>query len=115
MPGDVEGALRSCVQMTREQLFDADSFRHSLRLDSNARLWSLFEERTVMKVAEVVNRSTVAAYAARYTIEIDYVYETFVMLIYGLIHLIKSEPDISDETLMKIIVQTLHMENSIKL
>lgn len=115
VPGDIEGALRSCVRMIREQLFDADSFRHSLRLDSNARLWSMFVDRTVTKIADAVNRSTVSDYATQHTIQIDYVYETFVMLIYGLIQLIRSQPDISDDTLMKIIVQTLHMEDTVKL
>jgi TetR/AcrR family transcriptional regulator len=112
MENDLESTLRSSVQMLREQIFNADAFRRSLQLDSNLYLWERFVKRAVSKIAEEIKNSPMIERMSEFGAGIEYPYETFVMLIYGLLDIMRAEPNIPDEVLMKLIEQTLHLDST---
>ena len=51
-----------------------------------------------------------AEYAAYHQVEIEFVYEMFCVVIFGLVGLVKINPAISDEALMKVVEQALHLD-----
>ncbi len=69
-----------------------------------------FDVRAVRETVDCINGRVVAEYAAYRQIEIDFVYEMFCVVIFGLVGLVKLNPDVSDETLMKVIEQTLRLD-----
>ncbi len=109
--GDLSNALHTSVKMLREQVFNADAFRRSLQLDSNLYLWERFVKRAVSKIAEEIKNSPMIERMNLYSPGIEYTYETLIMLIYGLLDLMRTEPDVTDEVLMKLIEQTLHLDS----
>ena len=52
------------------------------------------------RVVDCIRATTVQAYALRHQIEIENVYETFYVLVYGLIGLTRSRPEIEDRVLI---------------
>ena len=51
-----------------------------------------------------------AEYAAYHQVEIEFVYEMFCVVIFGLVGLVKIDPAICDEALMKVVEQALHLD-----
>ena len=66
--------------------------------------------RAVRETVDCINEHIVTEYAAYHNVEIKFVREMFCVLIFGLIGLMKVHPDISDETLMRIVAQTLRLD-----
>ena len=69
-----------------------------------------FDVRAVRETVDCINEHIVTEYAAYHNVEIKFVREMFCVLIFGLIGLMKVHPDISDETLMRIVAQTLRLD-----
>lgn len=109
--GNIDKALVDCIALFRHQLDDRDPLRDDLHRPENAGLYSVFVDRAVTAVVDCIRLTTVEAYAARHRIEIDSVYETFYVLVYGLIGLTRSRPDVEDRVLIGIVRQTLHLEH----
>ena len=82
--GDIEGALDTIVALIRDQLFDAS--------------------------ATYIVETTVADFGRLHEVRIDHVYETFYMLILGIVGYMRQHPEGSDDVLKDIIAQTLHFE-----
>jgi AcrR family transcriptional regulator len=108
--GNVEKALEDILRFFRGAILSGDSFRRSLASYENTALYLQFTNRVADRIARYIVDSTVKEYALYHTIEIDHVYETFYMLIIGLIALIRTHPDISDKTLKDLAAQTLHLD-----
>jgi AcrR family transcriptional regulator len=108
--GNVEKALEDVLRFFRNAILSGDSFRRSLASYENTALYLRFTNRVAERIARYICDSTVREYALYHRIEITYIYETFYMLISGLIALIRAHPDISDEVLKNIAAQTLHLD-----
>lgn len=108
--GDVEGALRDCIKLVRRILFDASYFRKTLAASENAALYLEFLNRSTAALTEYVVDTTVADYKEYHDIQIEYVSETFYILITGLTTFLRNHPDADDEVLMAIVSQTLRLE-----
>ena len=91
-PGDIESALSS------------------LASHENAALYIDFVNRVADRVATYIVDTTVRDYGALHEIRIEHVYETFYVLILGIVGYLRTHPDVDDEVLKDLIAQTLHMD-----
>ena len=89
--GDIEGALDSIVQIMKRLVLFEGKLPRSITGGNNGALQTEF----VDKLHEV---------------RIDHVYETFYVLISGLILFIRTHPDVPDDVLKDIAASTLHIE-----
>lgn len=108
--GDIEGALRDCIKMIRRILFESSHFRKTLASYENAALYLQFLNRSSAALSKYVVETTVADYQELHNIEIEYVPETFYVLITGLVSYIRNHPEVEDEVLMTIVSQTLRLD-----
>ncbi|MEG1827451.1 MAG: TetR/AcrR family transcriptional regulator [Gordonibacter sp.] len=108
--GNVDKALADCLHLFRNGIFENGSFRRSLANTENAALYLHFVQVVADRIAHYIVDSTVQDFGRYHEIEIDHVYETFYMLIIGMIGLVRAYPDISDGTLRAVAAQTLHIE-----
>jgi len=109
-PGNVSKALLDCVVLFRHHLHAKDMFREDLGHPENAGLYNRFVDRAVRAIVERLRVTTVEAYAKAHHIEIDHLGEVFYVLVYGLIGLVRSSPDVDDQVLVAIVRQTLHLD-----
>ncbi len=108
--GNIEHALEGAVKVLRLGVFEHDSFRISLVSQENAALYLEFLNRVADRTAAYIVRTTVRDYGELHEIRINHVYETFYVLILGIVGYVRSHPDVSDEVLKDLIAQTLHMD-----
>lgn len=111
--GDIEGSLDSVVAFLRSEMFGDDSrspFRRALSTHENASLYLEFTNRAVDALARCIIGSTVQDYQRLHEVRIEHVYETFYVLIMGLIGFMRQHPDADDAVLKDLIAQSLHME-----
>ncbi|NPD31166.1 TetR/AcrR family transcriptional regulator [Eggerthellaceae bacterium zg-1084] len=110
--GNVRKALVESVRVMRRGLFDRSSLRNDLANNENAGLYLRFSSRVAESLARYVTDTTVRDYASLHTVEIDHVFETFYVLISGMVSLMRRHPDTPDEVLEGVIAQTLHLDLS---
>lgn len=108
--GDIEHALSSVVHLLRMALFEHDAFRMALASRENAALYLEFVNRVADQTATYLIESTVRDYEARHEVRIEHRYETFYVLILGIIGYMRQHPDADDSLIADLIAQTLHME-----
>ncbi len=108
--GDVTGAVKSCADTLRQNLFDTDSFRVDLLRPQNALLYQQFVQRVAEALATYITETTAVEYARYHRIEITHVYESFYLLIVGLIGYMRRNPDTPDEVVEDLIIDTLHLD-----
>ena len=98
--GDIEGALDTIVALIRDQLFDNDNahkpFRRALATHENASLYLRFINRVADASATYIVETTVADFGRLHKVRIDHVYETFYMLILGIVGYMRQHPEASD-------------------
>lgn len=108
--GDVQGALQSCVKLLRSALFERDAFRTLLLKDENASLYLRFSQRAARMIARYLTDTTAEEYARYHKVEIHHLYETFYLLVFGLVGYLREHPDASDELIADLIADTLHLD-----
>jgi len=108
--GDVEKALVDCVAMFRTYLQTVDPLRDDLQRPENGSLYDRFLDRAVRAVVASLEATTVEAYAARHRVRIAHVTQTFYVLVYGLVGLVRHSPELDDAVLATIVRQTLHLD-----
>ena len=108
--GDVRGSLQSCIAMLRRGIFDKDHFRSDLATNENARLYLMFLQRTADALAQYITETTVVDYRRHHQVHIDNIYETFYVLIIGMIGFMRRYPDAPDELLEDLVAQALRMD-----
>lgn len=108
--GDIEGALDSIVPLLRSFVLDSRDIPVSLVTGGDSAIYTSFIHRIADRVATYICSSTVVDFARHHEVHIDHVYETFYMLITGIVMFIRTHPEISDETLKDMIASTLHIE-----
>lgn len=109
---DIRGALHGCIRILRMGIFDNDSFRNDLISNENASLYLNFQQRAAEALAQYVTATTAEDYKREHGLRINHVYDTFYLLITGLIGYVRRYPDASDELLEDLIVQTLRMDEA---
>lgn len=108
--GDIEHALESVVKLLKVGVFEHDSFRRALASRENSALYLEFLNRVADRVTSYIINTTVQDYGALHEIEIDHVYETFYVLIIGVVGFVRRHPHADDEVIKDIIAQTLHLD-----
>ena len=104
--GNIEQALTDCIALFRSL---AGPHADVPRID-DTRLYHRFLDHAVEAVVDCFRTTTVEAYARLHRIEIENVYETFSVLIYGLVGLVRAVPTVDDERLVSIVRQTLRLD-----
>lgn len=112
--GDIEHALASVIKLLRIGLFENDSFHVALASRENAALYLEFVNRVADHAANYIIETTVQDYAALHEVRIEHLYETFYVLILGVIGYLRKHPDADDAVIADVIAQTLHMDRSAK-
>lgn len=110
--GDIEHALSSVVKLLRVCLFENDPFHIALASQENAELYLMFENRVADHATKYMLDTTVRDYEALHEIRIDHLYETFYILIMGVIGYLRKHPEADDAVIADVIAQTLHMDRS---
>ncbi|MDO4442890.1 MAG: TetR/AcrR family transcriptional regulator [Slackia sp.] len=108
--GDVDGALDTLVPVLRQALFDRGSFRRALASRENAALYIDFINRVADQAARYIVTTTVQDYGRLHEIRIDHVYESFYVLILGVVGYLRTHPDAPDAVIEDIIAQSLHLD-----
>lgn len=109
--GDIEGALNSAAHMLKTLVLQQDdTMPHTVATGGNAGLYATFVHRVADRTARYICESTVVDFAALHEVRIDHLYETFYVLITGLVMFVRANPDVPEETVKDIIASTLHIE-----
>lgn len=108
--GEIDEALLSVVKLLRRGLFEEDPFHKALASRENAALCLEFINRVADHAAHYIIQTTVQDYAALHEIRIEHLYETFTVLIVGVIGYLRQHPDTDDAVIADVIAQTLHMD-----
>ena len=69
-----------------------------------------FDVRATREAADCLANHIAREYAAYHQIEIELVHEMFCVVIFGLVGLVKMNPQIEDDVLMKVVEQTLRLD-----
>ena len=116
--GDIEGALDSMVAFLRNEVLGEDAhspFRRALATHENASLYLEFSNRVADTVARYILDSTVQDYERLHEVRIEHVYETFYVLILGMVGFMRQHPEADDAVLKDLISQSLHIDRCHKL
>lgn len=108
--GDIEGALDDVVALMKHIVLDNRDLPKSLASGGNAALYTAFVHRVADRTARYICESTVVDFARYHEVRIDHVYETFYVLITGLVMYIRTHPDAPDALIKDIVASTLHIE-----
>ncbi len=108
--GDIEGALDDAVALMKHIVLDERDPSKSLATGGNAALYTAFVHRVADRTARYICDSTVVDFARYHEVRIDHVYETFYVLITGLVMYIRTHPDAPDDLIKDIVASTLHIE-----
>ena len=108
--GCINEALIQVVRLVRLGVFENDEFHKALATRENAALYLDFINRVADHTALYLMQTTVQDYAQHHNIWIDHLYETFYVLIMGVIGYLRTHPDANDSVLADVIAQTLYLE-----
>lgn len=108
--GDVAGALHDCVEMFTSLLLERDTFRQLLLKPENTALYLRFSQQSADALARYLTDTTAHDYAAMHKMEIDNVYDTFYLLIFGLVGYVRQNPEAPKEVIADLIAKTLHLD-----
>lgn len=109
--GKTRQSLRACVQAFRRSLYDAaGNERPMIRVIEELGVRDAFEVRAVRETVNALDACVASEYAQFHKVEIEMVYEMFCVVIFGMVGLVKLNPAITDEELMKVVEQTLHLD-----
>lgn len=109
--GRTRESLRTCVQAFRRALYDTSGAeRPMIRVIEELGCRDAFDVRAVRETVNAIDACVVTEYAQFHKIEIDMVYEMFCVVIFGMVGLVKLNPTITDDELMRVVEQTLHLD-----
>lgn len=108
--GDIEGALDSISELLKTLVLEMPGISGSISVGGDAVLYTAFVNRVAERCARYMCESTVVDFAKHHEVLIDNVFETFYVLISGLILYIRSHQDVPVEVIKEIIACTLHIE-----
>ena len=102
--------MSTIVRLLRIGLFEDDTFHIALSSRENAALYLEFVNRVADETTRYIIDTTVRDYADLHDVRIDHLYETFYVLILGVIGYLRKHPDADDAVIADVIAQTLHMD-----
>jgi len=109
--GDTRGELRNYIKAFRRCIFDAEGeYRPMVHVLQELGVRDEFTTRAIRETVDCINDNVFVQYARYHKVEIDLVYEMFVANCFGLLGLVKVNPTISDDTLMKVMEQILRLD-----
>lgn len=109
--GDTLGSLKRCIQTFRHSLYDsAGRPRPVIAVLEELGVRDAFDVRATRETADRLANHIAREYAAYHRIEIELLHEMFCVAIFGLVGLVKMNPQIEDDVLMKVIEQTLRLD-----
>ncbi len=109
--GDTPSELRKCVAAFRRALYTASGQpRPMIAVLEELGVRDAFATRAVREIVACIQRHIVSEYTAYRTVEIQLVPETFGLLLFGLVGMMKAKPDITDDELALLIAQTLRLD-----
>lgn len=108
--GDIEGALDGISHLLKTLVLEMPGISGSITEGGDAVLYTTFVNRVAERCARYICESTVIDFARYHEVLIDNVYETFYVLISGLILYIRSHKDVPEPVIKDIIACTLHIE-----
>jgi AcrR family transcriptional regulator len=112
-PGDIDAAVMECIGLFRRYVpARGDRMETPLPRIDDASLYLRFMDSAVDALVDVLEETTIPAYAAKHPIEIGHIRETFTALIHGLIALVRAQPGLGDDVLAAIVRQTLRLAPS---
>jgi AcrR family transcriptional regulator len=110
--GSTEHALESIVKILRLGIFENDSLLQALITPEFSALYLTFLHRVAYRVAGYFVASSARINSEFFGLPIDHVYETFYVLFLGIVGFIRQHPQVSDDVLMSVLAQTLHLDRS---
>ncbi|MEY8461282.1 TetR/AcrR family transcriptional regulator [Eggerthellaceae bacterium 24-137] len=108
---ETDESLHSMVKIMRMVLFEKNTFRMALSTQENAALYLDFLNRFAAQGAEFMVSHPLAQHT-KYSEPSDHLYETFYVLIVGLVSYLRSHPDADDEVLIDIVSRMLRLEEA---
>lgn len=109
--GDTPGSLKKCIQTFRYSLYDVVGRpRPMIGVLEELGIRDAFDVRATRETADCLADHIAKEYAAYHRIEIELVREMFCVVIFGLVGLVKMNPHIDDDVLMKVVEQTLRLD-----
>lgn len=109
--GDTPGSLKKCIQTFRYSLYDvAGNPRPMIGVLEELGIRDAFDVRATREAADCLADHIAKEYAAYHRVEIELVREMFCVVIFGLVGLVKINPRIDDDVLMKVVEQTLRLD-----
>ncbi|MDO4443213.1 MAG: TetR/AcrR family transcriptional regulator [Slackia sp.] len=108
--GDMPAALRDCVATLRRTLYDANGPRPMIAVLEELGMRDSFDVRAVRETAEFFCQNVAGEYERYHDLEIEFLFEMFCVMLFGLVGLLKINPRISDDALMKVVEQTLRLD-----
>lgn len=108
--GHIDSALLSVVRLMRVAIFENNSFHIALATDENSALYLEFVNRVAHHTSTYILNTTVHDYEKLHEIRIHHLYETFYILILGVIGYLRTHPDADDSVIADVIAQTLHLD-----
>lgn len=108
--GHIDEALLSVIKIVRLGLSENDSLYSALTSHENAALYLDFANRVAHHTATYLIETTVQDYEKLHEIRISHLYETFYVLILGVIGYLRTHPDADDAVIADVIAQTLYMD-----
>ncbi len=108
--GDTSASLRECIATLRRTLYDANGPRPMIAVLEELGVRDAFDVRAVRETANFICEKVVSEYERYHDIKIELVYETVCVMIFGLVGLLKVDPSIGDESLMKVVEQTFRLD-----
>lgn len=108
--GEVDDALLSVVKLLRIGVFEDSPLHAALASNENSSLYLEFVNRVAHHVAMHMIENTVQDYGKLHEIRIQHLYETFYVLVMGVIGYLRTHPDADDAVIADVIAQTLHLD-----
>lgn len=109
--GDTPGSLKKCIQTFRYSLYDGEGRpRPMIGVLEELGIRDAFDVRATRETVDCLADHIAKEYAAYHQIEIELVREMFCVVIFGLVGLVKVNPRVDDDVLMKVVEQTLRLD-----
>lgn len=108
--GQIDDALLSVVKLLRVGLFENSPLHAALASKENSALYLEFVNRVTHHIATHMIEHTVADYRKLHEVRIEHLYETFYVLVAGVIGYLRNHPDADDAVIADVIAQTLYID-----
>lgn len=108
--GDTQGSIASCIAAFRRVIYQANGPRPLVRVLEELGVRDKFFQRVVNETADYTMRYILPEYQQYHTVEIEHVRETVCCALFGMAGLLRMDPTIPDEVLIKLVEQIFHLD-----